>query len=547
MALSRDAYRALEDIAGPENVSEEPAILDSYAYQLLAEIAQPGQSKFMLRPEAAVLPGSAREVQAIVRACNRYKIKCKPYSTGWYFYGAPQSEGVIQLDLRRMDRILDIDDKNMIAVIEPYVVAATLQAEVMKVGLNCTISGAGASCSTLAGATSYFGGGPSSIYTGHYNENLLALEWVMPDGNILHTGSLGSGIGWFCGEGPGPSLRGIVRGTFGARGGLGVNTKCAIKLSHWPGPAELPVEGTVPAYNLPVPENFRVYTLAFPSWDSYVDACYKIYDNEIGYIMHRQFSMLGSELGPAFWMLYNDPKKTLDDIEEFARKPEVKKLAEEMKIAFQIILAGMTPRDIEYQEKVLNQILADTGGWKVAAMSEPVMERFTYMYFIRMGHKNLNFAYTGGWVGTFMQPGTPDFARQYEPLAEDVLRRYQKEGLLVDCGTDCMTACGSTIGGGGSFGFEQFSFYDITDKESTDAAIRFMEDCAKAGIEYGFLPGKEAHYLDLRMTKEERKSNYASSPQPAMYAQADMYRWQLKIKQAVDPNDIGDEMYRTLE
>ena len=95
------------------------------------------------------------------------------------------------LDLRRMNRILEIDEKNMFAVIEPYVIAAQLQAEAMKVGLNCNMIGAGASCSPLAQSTSIGGHGPASLYMGHASEVLLALEWVMPDGEILRTGSLG--------------------------------------------------------------------------------------------------------------------------------------------------------------------------------------------------------------------------------------------------------------------------------------------------------------------------------------------------------------------
>ena len=48
-----------------------------------------------------VLPGSTEEVQAVVKTCNRYKIKFKAFSTGWGFWGGPGSECVIQLDLRR--------------------------------------------------------------------------------------------------------------------------------------------------------------------------------------------------------------------------------------------------------------------------------------------------------------------------------------------------------------------------------------------------------------------------------------------------------------
>ena len=88
MALSREAYKALESIVGVENISEEPAVLDSYAFQQWAEIERHG-SKFMPRPEAAILPKSTEEVQAIVKACNQYKLKVKTHSTGWTYEGAP--------------------------------------------------------------------------------------------------------------------------------------------------------------------------------------------------------------------------------------------------------------------------------------------------------------------------------------------------------------------------------------------------------------------------------------------------------------------------
>jgi glycolate oxidase len=539
MALSTDAYRALEDIVGPKYISQDPAVMDSYAYQWLAETVRPGRSKFMPRPEAALLPGSTREVQAIVRICNKYKIKFKAYSTGWYFYGAPQTAGVIQLDMRRMDRILEIDEKNMFAVIEPYVIAGVLQAEVMKRGLNCTVTGAGASCATLVGATCYHGSAGTSIYTGELRENLLGAEWVMPNGEILRTGSLGSGCGWFCAEGPGPSMRGIIRGALGARGGLGVYTKCAVKLSHWPGPPELPIEGTVPAYRSPLPKNFRAYTLAFKDWDSLFESCYRLYDNEIAYYAHRQWLMLGADLGPAFWMLYQDPTKSLDDIEEFMRKREVKRVTEEMRYSYQLVLVGMSQRDIEYQEKVLEQILKDTGGWKVKKWLEPDMEQFSLLYLLRMGKKNLNFVYTGGWIGNFMQPGTPDFVKKYVPIAEHATERYQAKGLLVDCGSDSMMGALGSIGGGGQCGLEQFGFYDVADNKSTAAAIEWMKHCIREEAKHNIPPGKEGMFLAVGKTDEEFQQDLAK--QPAIHT------WQRKIKQAVDPNNLGDRMYPTLD
>jgi len=542
MALSRDAYRALEDIVGPDNISDDPALCDSYAFQWLAELVRPDQSHFMPRPVAALVPGSTEEIQAIVKTCNRYKIKVKPYSTGWYFYCAPQKDGddTIQLDLRRMDRILEIDEKNMFAVVEPYVISATLQAELMKVGLNLNITGAGASTSPLASATSYSGPGPSTFWMGHNSENLLGLEWVTPRGDMLRTGSLGSGAGWFCGEGPGPSLRGLCRGARGARGGMGIYTKCALKLTHWPGPPQMPIQGTIPAYHSPVPDNFRVYTLAFPSWSAYADAYYKIYDNEIGYIFHKQYSKLGTDLGPAFWILYNDPTKTLSDIEEIAKKPEVQKLAEEMRRAFQLILAGRSLRDIEYQDEVLDQILAETGGWKVARMAEPDMAEFTHLYLNRLGHKSLNFVYAGGYLGTWCQYATPDYVIQYHPIEVAGGERDQKSGLLVQCGGDSTMGTGSALGGGGHFGFELFIFYDPADKESVRAGTRHMENAKKDAAAHGMAPSKANAFLDVGRIDEELYQTYTMAPQPLIF------HLQRRIKELLDPNDIGDRMYTWL-
>ncbi len=542
MALSKETYRALEDIVGTENISDDPALCDSYAFQWLAETVRPNRSHFMPRPVAALVPGSVEEIQAIVKTCNRYRIKVKPYSTGWYFYGAPQKDGddTVQLDLRRLNRILEIDEGNMYAVIEPYVVATQLQAELIKVGLNCNIIGAGASTSVLASATSYSGGGPGTIWMGHNSESLLALEWVTPRGDILRTGSLGSGAGWFCGEGPGPSLRGICRGARGARGGMGVYTKCAIKLTHWPGPAQFDIEGTVPAYRTPIPDNFRVYSLAFPSLAAFAKAYYRIYDNDLGYIFHSQFNMLGGDLGPAFWIMYNDPTKTLNDIEEIAQKPEVKKLTEEMRRAFQIILAGRSLRDIEFQDKVLDQILAETGGWKVGRMTEPDLAEFTYLYLSRLGHKHLNMVYAGGYSGTWNQPGTPDYTIQYRPLAEAQLRAEQQSGLLVQAGGDSMMGPGSTLGGGGNASFEQFVSYDPADKESVNAMKQCMRNSMKVATEHGFPAGHVVPYVQIGMTDEQLHQQFAKANQPLVY------HLQRKIKELLDPNDIGDRMYSWL-
>ena len=216
MALKKDFYQALEDLLGPENVSQDPVITESYSFPIRA--AAKGKQEYLPRFEAIALPKDTAEVQAILQLCNRFKVQFKASSTGW-LYSDPAGPGCIKIDLRRMDRILEINEKNMYAVVEPYVIYAQLQAELMKRGLNCNITGAGANCSALPLAAHANLGHLSQ--SGSYGErNLLAFEWVTGDGEIIRMGSLGSSGEWFSGDGPGPSLRGIIRGNTVPLGGL---------------------------------------------------------------------------------------------------------------------------------------------------------------------------------------------------------------------------------------------------------------------------------------------------------------------------------------
>jgi hypothetical protein len=539
MEIPKDAYRAMEDILGPEYITDDPAFLDSYAFQWLAELVRPNRSHYMPRPWAVAMPNTTAEVQAVTRVCNKYRLKIKPISTGWYHWAAPMkdNEPTLQLDLRRMNRILDIDEKNRFAIVEPYVICAQLQAEVMKRGLNINIIGAGSSTSVLASACAYFGGGPSSFALGNNSDNLLGQEWVTPGGEIIRTGSLSSGCGWFCSEGPGPSLRGITRGVLGSRGGLGTYTKCAIKLAHWPGPPTLEPQGPPPGYRLPVPDNMRAYTIGAPNWDAWAECYYAIYDNEIGYIFHRQFNLAGADLAPALWLTYIDPAKTLNDVETAARDPGVRKITEESRISFQLILAANSVEGIQLQDKILDGILAQTGCYKVKRFCERDMAEFTNMYMQRLGHKHCNFIWVGGYMGSWMQAGTPDFVKKYVPTAIAGFARDQKSHKLVECGGDAMMGCGSTVQGGGYTGLEQFVSYDPNDDDSIDACIKHMEDAIKDAIACGVPPGKELLYLQIGWTDERIWDSMAKMPQRFVLD------FQRKIKDTFDPNSLGDRNY----
>ena len=538
MAISDEAYAALEDIVGMKNVSRNPAVMDSYAFQWLAELVRPELSHFMPRPVAMVMPGSTEEVQAIVKLANKYKIKVKPHSTGWYHWAAPMydDKDTMQLDMRRMNAI-EIDEKNGIAIVEPYVIHAQLHAEAIKRGWTCNIIGAGCSCSVVAAACAYMGMGPGAYYMGGHAENVLGMEWVTPSGEIVRNGSLGSGDGWFNSEGPGPSVRGVMRGALGQRGGLGVFTRCAVKLVHWSGRTDWPVTGTVPAYRLPLDETMRAYTLAAPTWDAWADLYYKIYDNELGFIFHRQFNLAGADLAPAFWLMYNDPTKKLSDVPAMVEEPGMAELTEEMRISFQIMLAGRSKADIQLQDEILDDILTECGCWKVERFCDTDMAEFTNVYLNRLGHKHINFVWAGGYIGSWMQIGTPDWVKGYIPTGIAGLARDAKDGNLVQCGGDAMMGPGSAYPGGGLVGLEQFVSYDPNDEASTRAGIKHMEDAITDALAIGYPPGKEAMYLEMGHSDDRTFKKWAAAKQPFTFI------FQRKIKEYFDPNDIGDRMY----
>ncbi|MCL2492897.1 MAG: FAD-binding oxidoreductase, partial [Clostridiales bacterium] len=481
MAMTKDVYRAFADIVGEVNISDDPATLDAYSWQTENDIVAPDRDKFhFMRPAAVLLPGSTEEVQAIAGACGRYGLSFKALSTGWTGLAQAFAPDTLILDLRRMDRILKIDAKNMYAVIEPYVTCAELQSECMKLGLVCHTIGAGGNTSVLASATSFHAGnGPDSMYQGYSSETLLGAEWVLPNGEIVRTGSRGSSDEWFCGEGPGPSVRGIFRGKAGAVGGMGVFTKCAVKLAAWPGPKELPVGGEAPAYRSFLPENFRFYTVAFPDWRSYADSIYKLADSEISYIAHRQFGMLGEDLGPALFRIVSDPSKTLDDLESLVNDEKIKELTDELRhYSYQLIMAGMTPGDLDYKERVLDEILKETGGHRVKAWPDPDFQAYAFMYLLRLPYKHLNYLF-GGKAQVFRPDGTPDFAVGAVDAMCGVLAKHQSQGMLPKTGGDSMMSALSGIGGGGDFHFEQFILYDKADEESVRAAWECTRDAMK--------------------------------------------------------------------
>jgi len=270
----------LTALLGEHWVATDPCVLDTYAWQMNAETVVDG--RFLPRYRAIVLPADTGEVAAVVKLCNRRKVQYKATATGQGPWNGPANEdAAIQIDLRRLNRILEIDERNLYAVVEPYVTNNQLQTECMKRGLNCHIVGAGGQASQLASATSFNGHGPDGISMGFSSRNLLGFEWVTPDGEIVRAGSFDDSGRWFSGDGPGPSLRGIIRGFAGAMGGLGVFTKAALKVYPWSGPKILDIEGHSPNYYTHIPPQHIAGIVSLPDFKAEADFGYALGEAEI--------------------------------------------------------------------------------------------------------------------------------------------------------------------------------------------------------------------------------------------------------------------------
>jgi hypothetical protein len=216
----------------------------------------------------------------------------------------------------------------------------------------------------------------------------------------------------------------------------------------------------------------------------------------------------------------------------------------------QIVMAGMTDRDIDWQEAVLDKILEETGGWKASLTEEPEVEKWNQVYMIRLGHKNLNLVFGGGYDGSFgLMRGTLDFGASVVAEAAEFKRKWEDEhDTIAKVGGDSMMcmAQGMVGGGGGCINWECFVHFDPYDEKSTRGACEFFDACARKSKESNWGPdmgrgnamsrGSDGYHLPK---EEHEKMLSAGNPLP--------FNYQWKLKQVFNPNDLGDQYWLSVE
>jgi glycolate oxidase len=139
--------------------------------------------------DAVVLPANATEIAAIVRACVAHRVPFVPRGAGTgYTGGAVPIQGGVVVSLERMNRILEIDEENLVAVVEPNVITGDLQQAVEQVGLFYPPDPASLRTSVIGGNVAECAGGPRAFKYGTTKRYVLGLEAVLPTGEIVETG-----------------------------------------------------------------------------------------------------------------------------------------------------------------------------------------------------------------------------------------------------------------------------------------------------------------------------------------------------------------------
>lgn len=214
-----DLYGALVDIVDGEHVSARPEELFIYSFDL--GTAKPRQ------PDYVVSPASTEQIQAIVRVANRGKVPVVPLGAGLSLAGlAVPHYGGILLDLKRMDKIIEVNEKSRYAVIECGVSQGQLTSYLERHFPRLTHSEPGAPpAATIVGNVVIHGQGDLAHPYGFNSDLVNGCEVVLPTGEICRFGSCAVGAGWFTNH-PLPDV-GLF---FGWCGTTGIITKISLRL-----------------------------------------------------------------------------------------------------------------------------------------------------------------------------------------------------------------------------------------------------------------------------------------------------------------------------
>jgi glycolate oxidase len=175
-----DQYQRLRRLLPANEISQDPQVLKQHA----------GDKWFASHlPDVVALPRSAESVSKVLRFATRYRVPVTARGAGHgYVGGCVPVHGGIALSLAGMNRIKEVNGRDFVAVVEPGVITADLQASAEKQGLFYPPDPASRAESFIGGNIASNAGGPRCLKYGVTRDYVLGLQVVLADGQILSLG-----------------------------------------------------------------------------------------------------------------------------------------------------------------------------------------------------------------------------------------------------------------------------------------------------------------------------------------------------------------------
>ena len=238
--LEQKHINALKDLVGKENVYSDKAHMIAYSYDA---------TRTRFEPDAVVFPRNEEDVSRILVYCNHHGIVITPRGAGSGFTGGalPTNGGITLAMEKHMNKILEIDMENMVAVVQPGVINMDLQKAVEEVGLFYPPDPASEEYSTIGGNVSENAGGMRAAKYGITKDYVMALRAVRANGDIIRAGKR------TIKDVAGYNIAGILTASEGT---LAVITEITVKL-------------------LPKPKFRKAYMGIFPSVEDAMNAVFK--------------------------------------------------------------------------------------------------------------------------------------------------------------------------------------------------------------------------------------------------------------------------------
>lgn len=200
---------------GQENVITDQEDLVCYSFDATPDVPNP-------LPDVVVTPGSTEEVVKVVNIARKYKTPIYPRGSGTNLCGdtVPLKGGIV-LSLLKMNKILEIDAENLVAVVQPGVIIQDLNNAVAPYGLIYPPDPGTVTTATMGGSVAECSGGLRGLKYGVTKDYVMGLEVVLPNGKVARFG--------------GKTVKNVtgydmVKLFVGSEGTLGIITEIIVKL-----------------------------------------------------------------------------------------------------------------------------------------------------------------------------------------------------------------------------------------------------------------------------------------------------------------------------